>query len=107
MPRSGRQDHEIFGKRIRKLRNRLGWSIMELSANVGMHSGYLSELERGKRNPSLETIYSLAAGLNVSAGYLVDGVPPTVPSDMEEFASIWINLDEEKRNALITLAALL
>ena len=37
----------------------------------------LSAIERGRREVSLKTLRALAAGLDVRAGLLVDGVPPT------------------------------
>lgn len=65
---------EAFGRRARACRCRKGLKLIELSARTGLHRNYLSDLEHGRRNPSLEVITRLAKGLEVDAGELV-GTP--------------------------------
>jgi transcriptional regulator with XRE-family HTH domain len=63
-----------LGKRIRSIRQRKGWSLEELAERAGMHVTYLSSIERGHRNPTLNVTASLARGLAVSLSELVAGV---------------------------------
>lgn len=51
--------------RIKELRRSKSLSQEELSEKVGISSKYLSSIERGKGNPSLETIIELASALNI------------------------------------------
>ena len=59
-----------FGLAIKKRRGELGISQEELSFIVGLHRTYISDIERGYRNPSLENIYKLAKALQVSVSEL-------------------------------------
>lgn len=63
-----------FGRRARAWRRRVGLKLIELSGRTGLHRNYLSDLERGRRNPSLRVIARLAKGLGRDAGELV-GTP--------------------------------
>lgn len=53
-----------------------GLSQEQLAKRSGVPRPNLSSLESGKREPSLPTLRLLAAGLGVTAGGLVNGVPP-------------------------------
>ncbi|MFD3800346.1 UNVERIFIED_CONTAM: helix-turn-helix transcriptional regulator [Kocuria sp. CPCC 205295] len=59
--------HRIaFGDRLRDLRRERGWESQEAFAHhVGLDRTYISGLERGRRNPTLDVIVKLAQGLDV------------------------------------------
>jgi transcriptional regulator with XRE-family HTH domain len=73
------QDTRIIGKRlleavclaVSKQRERLGISQEELGHRAGLHRTYISDIERGARNPSLKTLSRLADGLEVSTSQLI------------------------------------
>lgn len=46
----------------------------ELADRAGFNQHYISELERGKRNPTAVSLFSIAKGLGVPAGELVAAV---------------------------------
>ena len=54
-----------FGQRLRLLRKEESISQEELAARAGVHRTYVSSVERGERNVSLETIAKLANALGV------------------------------------------
>ena len=54
-----------FGRRIRRLRQQRGCTQEELAFRAGIHTTYLSGIERGVRNPSLKNIRAIAAALGV------------------------------------------
>ena len=56
---------EMIGSRIREIRNKKGITQDQLSEKVGVSSKYLSSIERGKENPTLNTILKLAQSLDV------------------------------------------
>ncbi len=109
MPRNTNisKPYSEFGARLRRSRMGLGWSQLDLSMRAEISSSYLAELERGGRNPSLETIFSLAAAMDISAGFLVDGYRFEAPAGLGPLADIWPSLQESSRSALIHLAWLL
>ncbi len=47
---------------------------MALADEVGLHFTYVSSVERGERNISLQNIVRLAEGLGVDPGALVKGL---------------------------------
>ncbi len=63
-----------LGKRIAFLRKQCGLTQLDLSLNSGLALSFISELERGKRNPSVETLWKVCKALNVSLEELFKGV---------------------------------
>ena len=66
-----REPQAAFGKAIRELRLRKGLTQEQVAHEAGLALNYVSEMERGRRNPSLVTVFSLASALGVSADALV------------------------------------
>lgn len=62
-----------LGKTIRGLREELGMSQAQLSAQGGLSQGYLSQLENDEvQNPSAAVIFRLAQALHVDPRVLMD-----------------------------------
>ncbi|MBD2136236.1 helix-turn-helix transcriptional regulator [Anabaena sp. FACHB-1237] len=57
--------NQRFGKAIRRRRRELDFSQEELAEKAEIHRTYISSIERGKRNPSLENIEKLAKALDI------------------------------------------
>ena len=53
-----------FGQVVRKLRKEQKISQEELAERCGLHRTYISDIELGKRNVSLENIERIAAALD-------------------------------------------
>ena len=60
-----------FGRRVRAQREGLRLSQIELAERAGLHFTYISDVERGQRNPSLLTALRLAAALGIDLAVLV------------------------------------
>ena len=60
-----------FGLIVRRHRTALNMSQETLAAEASCHPTYVSLLERGKRNPSLDTMLKIAEALNTKASELV------------------------------------
>lgn len=65
--------HRIaFGEHLRDLRRERGWASQEVFAHhVRLDRTYISGLERGIRNPTLDVIVKLAHGLDVTPSALL------------------------------------
>jgi transcriptional regulator with XRE-family HTH domain len=61
-----------LGANVRKLRLKRGWSQEEYAEEAGIHRTYVSDIERGVRNPTATVIEKLARPLDVPAGRLLD-----------------------------------
>lgn len=60
-----------FGERVRQLRKQKKFSQEELAQRTGLHRTYISDIERGNRNVSLENIKKIADALDVQLNYLL------------------------------------
>ena len=56
----------MFGVSVKSLRARLGISQEELAERADLHRTYISDVERGSRNVSLQNIVRLARALEIS-----------------------------------------
>ncbi|MDR0934818.1 MAG: helix-turn-helix domain-containing protein [Erysipelotrichaceae bacterium] len=54
-----------LGERIRLLRIEKGWSQEFLSFEADVNKNYISDLERGRRNPTVKLLIKLAEALEV------------------------------------------
>ncbi|MER6142498.1 XRE family transcriptional regulator [Streptomyces sparsogenes] len=68
------------GLRLRELREARGLSLSELARRSKIGKGTLSELESGRRNPTLETLYALttALGVPLSTALRDLAIPPEI-----------------------------
>lgn len=64
-----------FGKRLREVREEAGLSQEKLAELSTLHRTYVSSVERGKRNISIENIERLAIALGVSMRELMPDDP--------------------------------
>jgi len=55
----------FIGKRIQELRKRQGLSQEQIAEKAEISSNYLSRIECGKENPTLDMLIKLASALNV------------------------------------------
>jgi transcriptional regulator with XRE-family HTH domain len=61
----------LFGDNVRALRTARGLSQEELGEMAGVHYTYISQVERGVKNCTLEVVERIAAGLQVAASELL------------------------------------
>jgi transcriptional regulator with XRE-family HTH domain len=57
---------EKFGDRLRKLRESRGWTQTDMAVHLGMDRSFISDLERGKREPCLRSLEIIADGFQTS-----------------------------------------
>ncbi|NKM22747.1 helix-turn-helix domain-containing protein [Rhizobium laguerreae] len=62
---------KLVGSNFARLRREKGLTQEQVEARSGFSQQYLSSLERGRRNPTVITLYELAQALEVSHVELV------------------------------------
>lgn len=88
-------DHKI----IRSLRQKRNMTLQELAQKAHISVSYLSEIELGKKQPSLETLDKLSQALNISPEGLI-----STSSTQGDLGSKILFLRQEKKLSLSELA---
>lgn len=57
---------KLVGRNVRRFRQQKGLTQEQFSAASGFSQQYISDLERGLRNPTVVTLYELSQALGVS-----------------------------------------
>ncbi|MDP2671443.1 MAG: helix-turn-helix transcriptional regulator [bacterium] len=60
-----------FGEKMRQIRRQKKISQEELAFKASLHRTYISDIERGARNVSLENIEKIAKALEIPMGMLM------------------------------------
>ena len=68
----------VVADNIRTLRGRAGLTLSELAAKAGVGKSTLSMLESGNANPSIETLWAIAAALGVPFARIIERRAPDV-----------------------------
>ena len=63
-----------LGMRIKYLRTQKKWSQEDLALEAEVNKNYLSDLERGIRNPTLKIVEKIASALDVTLEELFKGI---------------------------------
>ncbi|HEV2493294.1 MAG TPA: helix-turn-helix transcriptional regulator [Terriglobia bacterium] len=63
-----------FGRKLRKLRRRRGWTQVQMAEKLGLDRSYLADVERGKRNISLVNLEIVAGGFGLPLSRLLTKV---------------------------------
>lgn len=61
-----------LGKNVARLRKERGLSQEAFADHAGIHRTYISDIERGARNPTIEIVAKIAKALGVRPGTLLD-----------------------------------
>jgi CheY-like chemotaxis protein len=97
-----------FGAAVKSERIRLGLSQETLAERADLHRTYITDVERGARNLSLETIYKIAAALGVSVGSLFARGQLQEPSELPAGANKLVDvllIEDNARDVELVLAA--
>ena len=63
-----------LGMRIKYLRSLKKWSQEDLALEADVNKNYISDLERGQRNPTVKILEKIAKALNISLSELFKGI---------------------------------
>ena len=63
-----------LGMRIRYLRKLKKWSQLDLALESEVNKNYISDLEKGRRNPSVMVLNRIVIALNIDLATLFKGI---------------------------------
>lgn len=75
-------DDEVLGQRLRARRLELNLTLAQVAARAGLSLPYVSNLERGRGNPTLEALTALAGALETTSASLVGEAQPAPGIEM-------------------------
>lgn len=93
---------QVIGGELRRLRLEQGRTLREVSGSAQVSLGYLSEVERGQKEPSSELLNSICAALDTPLSHLLANV--TMEVAKREVANKPMNTAGISKNS-VTVAA--
>src|SRR5262245_23065525 len=99
MAKSGvRSIQHRVGERMRKLRKEREVSQEVMAERIGISQKYLSELERGQKSPSWETLVAIAhKGFDIKLAALLFGVDEEIGGDAKHLSDVLAGRPKEVR----------
>jgi len=74
---------QLFGARFKKRRKALGLSQVQLFEETGISAGYLSNIENGRANPTLDMMVKLAAAVGMEIWDMLRPCPEQVTEESD------------------------
>jgi transcriptional regulator with XRE-family HTH domain len=93
---------QMIGARIKEIRLKKRMTQEQLSEKMEINPKYLSSIERGKENPTLDTLIKVARSLDVDLGQIFTFVQIEDPSKCKSLAISLLNKADDDQ---IKLAA--
>jgi transcriptional regulator with XRE-family HTH domain len=95
----------VLGERIKNLRKEKKWHQAELAEKINADARQISRYEKGKINPSVETLVRISQVFDVSVDYLLKENAPKKPFKLDDkelfkYLEDIQNLEEEDRRCL-------
>ena len=92
----------MIGSRIKDIRNKKGLTQEQLSEKMEINPKYLSSIERGRENPTLNTLIKVSESLEVDLGEIFNFVQI---QDPEERKSLITSLLDQANNEQLKLVS--
>lgn len=92
--------------RVRELRRKKGWTLEQTSAACGVSRSMLSEIERGRANPTLAVACRIAQAFGLSLGELVDAPAASTRVDVIRAADRAYHYRSDRNCRIRTLSPL-
>lgn len=83
------------GERIKALRQDSKLTLRELSQKVDISISFLSDIENGRSNPSLERLKDIAKALDTTTSYLLGEEPTPTPESSSDVINEALKNDPE------------
>ncbi len=92
-----------IGKTIREARLKRGWSQARLAEMAGVSAQYLSRIETGKKQASLQVVYGIARALQVSMDLLTGNERLEQERELPAAGRILSDCSEYERQVLLDI----
>jgi transcriptional regulator with XRE-family HTH domain len=100
----------VLGPRLRAIRLRRGLSLRELARRLELSPSSISQIETGKMQPSVRTLYAFVSEFGVTVdevlfdqGHVLDGAPPSVAEPSQAVTGPGLSVQRAANRPTITL----
>ncbi len=92
-----------LGNNIERIRKQNKLKTGELAALSGVKSQHISQIENGRRTPSLKVLQKIAASLNTTTSDLLGEVPESYPVNIKKLVEAAENLNPQQLEIVINV----
>lgn len=75
------------GLLVREQRRKRGWSQEELADRADLHRTFVSSIERGIKNATINSIHTIAAAMDLTVSELLEGLQKTDHEERQRVTS--------------------
>ena len=99
----------MIGARVKEIRNKKGLTQEQLSERMEINPKYLSSIERGNENPTLNTLIKLSESLEVDLGEIFSLIQIEDPGERKSMITSLLDQadNEQLKQAFKVLSAIL
>ena len=100
---------QMIGARVKEIRNKKGLTQEKLSERMEINPKYLSSIERGNENPTLNTLIKLSESLEVDLGEIFSLIQIEDPGERKSMITSLLDQadNEQLKLAFKVLSAIL
>ncbi len=99
---------KYLGQRIREERTKYRLTQEQLAEAAEVNESYVGQVERGEKNPSLETVVSIANSLGVTVDYLLHEEVNVEPNNLiNELISIAKDKDPDELRLMLNICRMI
>ena len=100
---------QMIGARVKEIRNKKGLTQEQLSERMEINPKYLSSIERGNENPTLNTLIKLSESLEVDLGEIFSLIQIEDPGERKSMITSLLDEadNEQLKQAFKVLSAIL
>lgn len=88
--------HGDIGAFVRRRRNEQGLTLADLAGRSGVSASMLSDIEGGRKSPTIRTVFQIATGLGCTISELLD-LPPAAQVERQSASNRQVLVDAETR----------
>jgi transcriptional regulator with XRE-family HTH domain len=92
---------KMMGERLKTIRAQKGFTQLEIAEKTGITANYLSNIERGLENPTINTIIGLANSLEVDMGDIFYSLQIESPQERKKRIRKFINMADDEQLKLM------
>ncbi|WP_434510995.1 helix-turn-helix domain-containing protein [Desulfitobacterium sp. AusDCA] len=96
--------YKYLGQRIREERTKYRLTQEQLAEAAQVNESYVGQVERGEKNPSLETVVNIARSLGVTVDYLLQEEINVEPNGLiNELVSLAKNKEPDELRLMLNI----